>query len=64
VGEAHERDGRGRALPAWPGCRVVCNDELFVMNPDVPDSLDGRYFGMIPTSSVVGQAIPVWIKEQ
>ena len=38
--------------------------ELFAMNPQSPDSLDGRYFGVIPRSSVVGQAIPVWTEEE
>ena len=64
VGEARERDSRERPLPSWGGCRSVRPDELFVMNPQSPDSLDGRYFGVIPKSSVVGQAIPVWTREQ
>jgi len=33
------------------------------MNWDVPDSLDGRYFGPIPTSSVIGRALPLWTDE-
>jgi type IV secretory pathway protease TraF len=24
------------------------------------DSLDGRYFGLVPNSSVIGKALPVW----
>ncbi len=27
------------------------------------DSLDGRYFGPIPTSSIIGRAMPVWTDE-
>ncbi len=64
VGEARERDGRGRSLPAWQGCRSLGEDELFVMNWQSPDSLDGRYFGTIPKSSVIGHAIPIWTEEQ
>lgn len=64
VGEARERDGRGHLLPAWQGCRSLGDDELFVMNWQSPDSLDGRYFGTIPTSSVIGHAIPIWTEEQ
>lgn len=64
VGEARDRDRRGRLLPSWQGCRVLGADEFFVMNRDAPDSLDGRYFGVLRTSSVVGQALPVWIAEQ
>jgi conjugative transfer signal peptidase TraF len=60
LGVARERDGSGRPLPVWQGCRVVGNDEIFVMNWQSPNSLDGRYFGLIPASAVIGQAIPVW----
>ena len=30
------------------------------MNPRSANSLDGRYFGPLPASSVVGRAIPLW----
>ena len=64
MGEARERDGRGRSLPAWEGCRVIAVDELFVMNWQSADSLDGRYFGPIQTSAVIGKALPLWIREE
>ena len=32
VGEARDRDRRGRPLPKWQGCRVVGDGELFLMN--------------------------------
>jgi conjugative transfer signal peptidase TraF len=60
VGHARERDGRGRPLPAWQGCRLLSAGEIFVMNWQSADSFDGRYFGPIPASAVIGQAIPVW----
>ena len=63
MGEARERDGRGRPLPKWQGCRVVRDGELFVMNWQSVDSLDGRYFGLLPASAVIGRAIPVWTWE-
>lgn len=63
VGEARDRDGRGRPLPKWQGCRVVRDGELFVMNWQSVDSLDGRYFGLLPASAVIGRAIPVWTWE-
>ena len=50
MGEALSRDGRGRPLPVWQGCHVVGADELFLMNWQSADSLDGRYFGFVPTS--------------
>jgi type IV secretory pathway protease TraF len=34
------------------------------MNWQSEDSLDGRYFGPIPASAIIGQALPVWTKEQ
>ena len=64
VGDAKARDGRGRPLPAWQGCRVVGTDQLFLMNWQSEDSLDGRYFGLVPHASVIGKALPVWTKEE
>lgn len=64
VGEARERDGRGRPLPAWHGCRVIANGDVFVMNWQSADSLDSRYFGPLPASAVVGKAVPVWTHEE
>ena len=63
VGMARERDRRGRALPVWQGCRVVAQDALFLMNLRSADSLDGRYFGPLPLSAVIGRAHPVWVEE-
>ncbi len=60
VGLARERDRFGRSLPVWQGCRVIAAREIFFMNPARGDSLDGRYFGPLPTSSVVGRATPLW----
>ncbi|KRQ01811.1 conjugal transfer protein TraF [Bradyrhizobium yuanmingense] len=64
VGEAKDRDARGRPLPKWQGCRVVGDGELFLMNWQSDDSLDGRYFGFLPASSVIGRALPVWTWEE
>ncbi|MET4177366.1 conjugative transfer signal peptidase TraF [Bradyrhizobium sp. LA6.1] len=63
MGEARDRDGHGRPLPKWQGCRVVGENELFVMNWQTANSLDGRYFGFLPASSVIGRALPVWTRE-
>ncbi len=63
MGDARERDGRGRALPVWEGCRVIGQYEVFLMNPRSADSLDGRYFGPLPAASIVGRAIPLWVNQ-
>jgi len=63
VGDARERDHLGRVLPAWSGCRALPPSEVFLMNQTVPDSLDGRYFGPLPTSSIVGRAEPLLTDE-
>lgn len=63
MGDALDRDRIGRALPIWQGCRVIADGQLFLMNWDVPDSLDGRYFGPIPASSIIGRAQPLWTDE-
>ena len=63
MGEARERDGRGRALPVWQGCRVIAKGDVFLMNPRSANSLDGRYFGPLPAASIVGRAIPLWVNQ-
>jgi len=60
MGDALERDRQGRPLPVWQGCRAVAPGEVFLMNWDVADSLDSRYFGALPASSIVGRAAPLW----
>lgn len=63
LGDARDRDRLGRALPIWQGCRRLVAGELFLMNPDAPDSLDGRYFGPLTDTAVIGRASPVWTDE-
>ena len=63
MGEALDRDRRGRPLPIWQGCRLVANGELFLMNWQVRDSLDGRSFGPLPATAVIGRATPLYTDE-
>jgi conjugative transfer signal peptidase TraF len=60
VADVRESDSRGRPLPSWQGCRIVRENEVFLLNPQSSDSLDGRYFGVLPVSSIVGRALPLW----
>ena len=60
VAEALKRDGRGRRLVAWTGCGPLRPGSIFVLIPNVPTSLDGRYFGPTPISSIIGRVTPLW----
>ena len=62
--EARDRDRLDRPLPVWQGCRVVADDELFLMNAARSDSLDGRYFGVLPMTALRGRATPLWIPRE
>ena len=64
VGDALERDHRGRPLPTWQGCVVLSDAQVFLFNADRPDSLDGRYFGPLERNTIVGRAQPVWTDEE
>ena len=61
LGEALPRDRLYRDLPDWQGCRLIQDGEVFLMNREVQDSLDGRYFGPLPADAVIGQARPIWV---
>lgn len=63
VGAALDRDRLRRELPVWQGCRVIADGEVFLMNGQVRDSLDGRYFGPTPASSIIGRAVPLYTDE-
>ena len=60
IARAKLRDRQHRALPQWRGCRRLGDDEVFLVNAGVPDSLDGRYFGPFPERAIVGLAHPLW----
>jgi conjugative transfer signal peptidase TraF len=64
MASARERDRRGRPLPDWQGCRTIVEGEVFLMNWQSGDSLDGRYFGPLPAISIVGHAVPLWTFEE
>jgi conjugative transfer signal peptidase TraF len=63
IGHARKHDNAGRKMPVWQGCRRIADDELFLMNFDVPDSVDGRYFGPFPRGFVIGRALPIFTDE-
>lgn len=63
VGAALDRDRAGRDLLAWQGCKRIPDGAVFLMNWQVRDSLDGRYFGLSSTDRIIGRAVPLWADE-
>jgi conjugative transfer signal peptidase TraF len=59
--QALRQDRRGRALPNWQGCHTLRDSEVFLLNPDVADSFDGRYFGVLPATTLLGRATPLLV---
>ena len=53
-------DGQGRPLATWRGCRTLADDEIFLLMAGVSSSFDGRYFGPIPSSALIGKLVPLW----
>lgn len=60
VGLVRQRDGAGRPLPAWPGCRILASGEVFLFASDHPASFDSRYFGPVGRDAILGEAVPLW----
>lgn len=61
VATALPRDRHGRPLPVWQGCRTLGDQDFFLLITEQPASLDGRYVGPTPLSSIVGRAEPLWL---
>ena len=53
-----------RTPEVWRGCHVIADGEVFLMNWQSADSFDGRYFGVLPTSAIIGTAEPLWTDEE
>jgi len=64
IAQTKDVDSQGRSLPQWRGCHWLRSDEIFLVNSNVQDSLDGRYFGPFPKSSIVGLAYPIWVDDE
>lgn len=63
LARAERGDRTGQPLPAWRGCFVLAEHDLFLLNP-AAGSLDSRYFGALPDAAVVGRAEPVWLIQE
>ena len=60
VATARAADHAQRPLPVWTGCYRLRANTVFLLAPLVPASFDGRYFGPVATSRIVGRAVPLW----
>jgi conjugative transfer signal peptidase TraF len=56
---AELRDEKGRLLPKWDGCKVLVQDEMFLLS-GADNSFDGRYFGVTSRSALIAKAVPVF----
>jgi conjugative transfer signal peptidase TraF len=54
------QDRQGRPMPTWIGCKTLRDNELLLIAAGVTDSFDGRYFGPLEASQVVGTLVPLW----
>jgi len=62
VAERLARDRLGRPLPAWTGCHLLDDGEVFLLMEGVSDSFDGRYFGPVRRAAIIGRLAPLWIE--
>jgi len=57
-----ERDGKGRPMPRWHGCKRLRSGQYFLLMADSPASFDGRYFGISKASDIIGPARLIWAR--
>ena len=54
IAEDTTHDQAGRPLPQWTDCRRLADEEVFTLSAYTQASFDGRHFGPISASTVVG----------
>lgn len=62
VAQARRKDRAGRPLPTWSGCRRLSPNMVLLLAADMPDSLDGRYFGPVSRDRILGVVTPLWVR--
>ena len=55
-------DRMRRPMPRWTGCQTLGPGEVFLLMGDVPDSFDGRYFGISDGHDINGLLVPLWTR--
>jgi conjugative transfer signal peptidase TraF len=61
LGTVYASDDKGRPLPKLKGCRTIPENHFLPIGTRLSTSFDGRYFGAVPVSLVIGTAKPVLI---
>lgn len=59
LGPVYSTDGKGLPMPVIRGCRAVQENHFLPIATGLKSSFDGRYFGAVPVSLVIGTARPV-----
>lgn len=59
LGPVYSTDGKGLPMPVIRGCRSVQENHFLPVATGLKSSFDGRYFGAVPVSLVIGIARPV-----
>ncbi|MDV3455868.1 S26 family signal peptidase [Sphingomonas sp. HF-S4] len=59
VAHRQTHDHAGRAMPWWRGCRPLGKAEYLLLMP-ADASFDGRYFGPVTRTNILGRAVPLW----
>lgn len=59
VAKALKQSRSGFVFPSWSGCFVLTASEVFLLN-DNPNSLDGRYLGVMHLSDLEGRGRLIW----
>ena len=59
-GTVFGRDFAGRNLPYSTGCYTVKSGYVVPLNNHIARSFDGRYFGQVPDSYIVGKVRTLW----
>jgi conjugative transfer signal peptidase TraF len=59
LGTVSRMDRKGLPMPSLKGCRTIPENYFLPVATGLKSSFDGRYFGAVPVSIVIGKARPV-----
>jgi conjugative transfer signal peptidase TraF len=59
IGPVYSFDRQGHPLPILRGCRTVPQHHFLPIATGLDNSFDGRYFGAVDDSLIIGKALPI-----